>query len=59
MGVAPGGCVVVGDSVAGTEAAGRAGMRALWFVPHGTPSEVPAHATLVADMAAVAGLLLG
>ena len=59
MGVAPGDCVVVDDSAAGIQAAGRAGMRALWFVPHGPPSEVPAHATPVADMAALAGLLHG
>lgn len=59
MGVAPGDCVVVDDSATGIEAAGRAGMRALWFLPHGAPSEVPAHATPVSDMAALAGLLRG
>ena len=59
MGVAPGDCVVVDDSAAGIEAAGRAGMRALWFLPHGTPPDVPVHAIPVADMAALAGLLRG
>ena len=45
MGVAPADCVVVEDSETGVEAARRAGMRALWFVPHDTPAAVPAHAT--------------
>ena len=59
MGAAPADCVVVDDSAAGLEAARRAGMRALWFVPDGTPAEVPAHATPFGDMAALAGLLGG
>ncbi len=50
LGVAPAQCVVVDDSATGIEAARRAGMRALWFVPHGAPADVPAHATAFAHM---------
>ena len=57
MGAAPRDCVVVDDSAAGVEAAGRAGMRALWFAPQGTAAAVPPHATVFSDMAALAGLL--
>ena len=59
MGVAPVDCVVVDDGVPGIEAAGRAGMRALWFAPHGTPAAVPAHATAFSDMGELADLLRG
>jgi HAD superfamily hydrolase (TIGR01509 family) len=57
MGAAPGDCVVVDDSATGVEAARRAGMRALWFTPHGTPAGVPSHATAFSDMAALADLV--
>ena len=57
MGAAPRDCVVVDDSAPGVEAAGRAGMRALWFAPHGAPTAVPSHATAFSEMRALAGLL--
>lgn len=59
MDVAPEDCVVVDDSAAGIEAAGRAGMRALWFVSHGAPHAVPPHATAFSDMGQLIGLLRG
>jgi HAD superfamily hydrolase (TIGR01509 family) len=48
MGAAPADCIVVDDSAAGIEAAGRAGMRALWFRPDvGSGAMVaPPHATI-------------
>jgi HAD superfamily hydrolase (TIGR01509 family) len=57
MGVAPQHCLVVDDSAAGIEAAGRAGMRALWFVPHAAPTVVPPHATAFSDMTALDDLM--
>ena len=57
MGVEPAGCVVVDDSAAGVEAARRAGMRALWFLPHGAPARVPPHATAFAHMDRLADLM--
>ena len=59
MGVAPQDCIVVDDGAPGIEAARRAGMRALWFLPHGSPGAVPPHATAFADMAALADLIPG
>jgi beta-phosphoglucomutase-like phosphatase (HAD superfamily) len=59
MGAAPADCVVVDDGAPGIEAARRAGMRALWFAPHGTPAAVPPHATVFSDMRTLAGLLRG
>ena len=57
MGVAPQDCVVVDDGLPGIEAARRAGMRALWFAPHGAPDAVPPHARAFADMAGLGDLL--
>ena len=57
MDVAPADCVVVDDGAPGIEAARRAGMRALWFVPHGVPDAVPPHATAFADMRDLSRLL--
>ncbi len=57
LGVAPGRCVVVEDSASGIEAARRAGMRALWFTPHGAPGAVPRHATAFTHLDQLAGLL--
>ena len=59
MGFAPADCIVVDDGTPGIEAARRAGMRALWFVPHGAPDAVPPHATAFADMGRLVGLLRG
>jgi HAD superfamily hydrolase (TIGR01509 family) len=59
LGFAPADCVVVDDGAPGVEAARRAGMRVLWFVPHGAPAVVPAHATTFTDLAALDGLLRG
>lgn len=55
--VAPARCVVVEDSESGIEAARRAGMRALWFVPHGAPAQVPRHATAFSRLDQLAGLI--
>jgi HAD superfamily hydrolase (TIGR01509 family) len=57
MGVAPRRCVVVDDSAPGIEAARRAGMRALWFLPHGAPASVPPHATAFSHMDGLADLI--
>ena len=57
MGVTPDECVVVDDSATGIEAARRAGMRALWFAPHGAPAETPPHATVFADMVRLVDLV--
>jgi HAD superfamily hydrolase (TIGR01509 family) len=57
MGFAPRECVVVDDGAPGVEAARRAGMRVLWFVPHGAPDAVPAHATTFSDMGRLVDLL--
>ena len=46
MGATPADCVVVDDGEPGIEAARRAGMRALWFAPHGVAGPVPPHATV-------------
>ena len=57
MGVAPARCVVVDDSATGVEAARRAGMRALWYLPHGAPAEIPPHATAFSHMDRLADLI--
>ena len=57
LGVAPERCVVVEDSASGIEAARRAGMRALWFLPHGAPKAVPRHATAFAHLDRLAELI--
>ncbi len=57
LGVAPARCVVVEDSASGIEAASRAGMRALWFTPHGTPRDVPRHATTFTHLDQLAALV--
>ena len=57
MGVEPARCVVVDDSATGVEAARRAGMRALWYLPHGTTTEMPPHATAFAHMDRLADLI--
>ncbi|NKX45038.1 HAD-IA family hydrolase [Roseicyclus persicicus] len=54
-GVAPPGCVVVEDSASGAEAAHRAGMRCLGYVPEGHPDRLSAWgATVIRRMDAVA-----
>jgi HAD superfamily hydrolase (TIGR01509 family) len=57
MGVRPQDCIVVDDSLAGIEAAGRAGMRALWLRPQGGDAAAPPHATEVASLDSLAALL--
>jgi HAD superfamily hydrolase (TIGR01509 family) len=57
MGMAPEDCVVVDDGAPGIEAARRAGMRALWFVPHGAPAAVPPHARTFLDLGQLGELL--
>lgn len=57
MGAEPARCVVVDDSATGVEAARRAGMRALWYVPHGAPADVPPHATAFSHMDRLADLI--
>ena len=59
MGAAPRDGIVVDDSSAGIEAAGRAGRRAPWCVASCTPDEVPPHATAFSDMAALPDLVSG
>ena len=57
MGVEPARCVVVDDSATGVEAARRAGMRALWYLPHGAPAAIPPHATAFSHMDRLADLI--
>jgi HAD superfamily hydrolase (TIGR01509 family) len=57
MGVEPARCVVVDDSATGVEAARRAGMRALWHLPHGATTEIPPHATAFSHMDRLADLI--
>jgi len=57
MGVEPARCVVVDDSATGVEAARRAGMRALWYLPHGAPAGIPPHATAFSHLDRLADLI--
>lgn len=58
LGVAPAGCVVVEDSVAGVEAGVAAGMRVYGFAPAGGGEELAARgATVFSAMAQLAGVL--
>lgn len=57
MGVEPARCVVVDDSATGVEAARRACMRALWYLPHGAPAKIPPHATAFSHMDRLADLI--
>ena len=58
--VAPGACVVIEDSVPGTQAAIAAGMACLCLVPHGDgAAQIAAGGTLIRSLDEVAGLLRG
>ena len=60
LGVRPRDCIVVDDSLAGIEAAGRAGMRALWLrAPGAEPGAAAPHAIIVSSLAEVGRLLVG